>query len=68
MNLLTEQYVKFITFVSCLKANLKDQKGQTLVEYALLLALIAIVVIGVVIILGQKTCKVYSFIGSSLTQ
>lgn len=47
--------------------TLKSKKGQTLVEYALLLVLIAIVVIGAVRLLGQETCKVYCDITQSLS-
>lgn len=42
------------------------EPGQGLVEYALILVLIAIVVIGVLTILGGKVNKVFSQIGSGL--
>lgn len=42
------------------------EPGQGLVEYALILVLIAIVVIGVLTILGGKVSKVFSEIGSGL--
>jgi pilus assembly protein Flp/PilA len=58
-NFLTEQYVKLSTALQC-------RKGQTLVEYALLLVLIAIVVIAAVRIVGTQTNTVYSKIGCSL--
>lgn len=45
---------------------LKDSKGQTLIEYGLLLVLIAVVVIGAVTIVGHKTNNTFSTIGSSL--
>lgn len=60
MNFLTEQYVKFMT-------ALQSQKGQTLVEYALLLVLIALVVIAAVTIVGGKACNVYTEIGDKLS-
>ena len=63
-NFMTEQYVKI---TSRLASLLKREDGQTLVEYALLLVLIAIVVIGAVTILGQKACNVYEEIGDKLT-
>lgn len=63
-NFLTEQYVKI---TSRLASVLKREEGQTLVEYALLLVLIAIVVIAAVTVLGKKACNVYSSIGSSLS-
>lgn len=61
---MTEQYVKF---TSRLASLLKRQEGQTLVEYALLLVLIAIVVIAAVKIVGHKACNVYTDIGNELT-
>lgn len=63
-NFMTEQYVKI---TSRLASLLKREEGQTLVEYALLLVLIAIVVIAAVTLLGKKACNVYSSIGSSLS-
>lgn len=62
MNYLTQQYVKLITFLG----SIKDRKGQTLVEYALLLALIAIVCIAVVTLLGGKAKNVYSNVAASV--
>jgi len=62
MNYLTKMYVMLITFMG----TLKNRKGQTLVEYALLLALIAIVVIVVVTLLGNKANNVYSNIDGHL--
>lgn len=63
-NFITEKYVKF---TSRLASLLKREEGQTLVEYALLLVLIAIVVILAVTFVGQKACNVYIDIGSRLT-
>lgn len=48
--------------------NLKNQKGQGLVEYALILVLIAIVVIAVMTQLGGKTCQAFDTVNSALTQ
>jgi len=62
-NFLTEQYVKFTTSLSSM---LKRQEGQTLVEYALLLVLIALVVILAVTFVGEKTNETFSEIGSAL--
>lgn len=62
-NFLTEKYVKI---TSRLASLLKKEEGQTLVEYALLLVLIAIVVIAAVTIVGQKTNNAFSTIGASL--
>jgi pilus assembly protein Flp/PilA len=59
MNYFTALYVKFI-------CSLKSEKGQTLVEYALLLVLIAIVVIVMVKGVGGKACNAFSTINGSL--
>ena len=45
----------------------KDEEGQTLVEYALLLALIAIVCIVIIGLLGGEVNNVFSEITSGLT-
>ena len=43
------------------------EKGQGLVEYAIILALIAIVVIAVMTTLGKKVNNTFNLIGNSLT-
>jgi len=43
------------------------EKGQGLVEYAIILALIAIVVIAVMNVLGQKVNNTFNSIGNSLS-
>jgi pilus assembly protein Flp/PilA len=47
---------------------LKNAKGQTLVEYGLLLILIAVVVIAAVAVVGQKANNTYSTVSSSMPQ
>lgn len=42
------------------------EDGQGLVEYALILVLIAIVVIGILTLLGNKVSQVFSTINSGL--
>ncbi|MDQ3148908.1 MAG: Flp family type IVb pilin [Chloroflexota bacterium] len=55
-------------FVSTLLASFRrdDEKGQTLVEYGLLLALIAIVVIAALVILGPLVSGIFTTVGNSL--
>ena len=43
------------------------RRGQTLVEYALIIAIISVVAIGVLITLGQNLKGVYSTITSGVT-
>ncbi len=59
LNYLTAMYVK-------MTEALKEEKGQTLVEYALILVLIAIVVIVILTGLGTSTSTVYSKVNSAL--
>jgi pilus assembly protein Flp/PilA len=42
------------------------EEGQGLVEYALILVLIAVVVIGIVTLLGRKASDVFSQVNSGL--
>jgi pilus assembly protein Flp/PilA len=46
--------------------QLKREEGQTLAEYALILALIAAVVVSVVILLGGKIHDIFTNITSSI--
>ena len=48
--------------------RLKGRKGQTLVEYALILAFISVVAISVLISLGQRIKAVFTTISSQLSQ
>lgn len=59
MNFLNELYVKF-------QNTLKSEKGQTVVEYALLLVLIAIVVILMVKGVGFQANNAFSKVNSAL--
>ncbi len=53
-----------ITWLSA--AVRSDDEGQGLAEYALILALIAIVVIGAVIFLGNQVNTIMSGVGASI--
>jgi len=48
------------------KSSKKNEKGQGLVEYAIILALVAIVVIGVMSVLGNKVSCTFTGISNSL--
>ena len=55
------------TLIAWLSAAVRrDEEGQGLAEYALILALIAIVVIGAVIFLGSQVTTIMSKVGSSI--
>jgi Flp pilus assembly pilin Flp len=59
-----EQYIKF---TSRLASLLKRQEGQTLVEYALILVLIAIAIMVAMRFLASSTGNVYNKVGNALT-
>ena len=44
----------------------KDEKGATMVEYALLVSLIAVVVIAAALFLGQQISDKFSEVGNTL--
>ena len=50
-----------------LRSFFAKEDGQGLVEYALILVLIAIVVIGILTVLGGKVSTVFSTINSGLS-
>jgi pilus assembly protein Flp/PilA len=50
-----------------LRSFFAKEDGQGLVEYALILVLIAIVVIGILTLLGTKVSSVFSTINSGLS-
>jgi pilus assembly protein Flp/PilA len=52
-------YVRLVTAV-------RSEKGQTLVEYALILVLIALVVIAALTLTGEKVSNTFSNIASTL--
>ncbi len=60
MHMMTELYVKMLNRV-------KSRKGQTLVEYGLILALVAIVVIAVLTILGNQLKNIFSEVTGALS-
>ena len=55
-------------FISTLLAHFQsdDEEGQTLVEYGLLLALIAIIVIVALLFLGPLVSQIFSNVGKQL--
>jgi pilus assembly protein Flp/PilA len=47
-------------------ANFRDDNGQGLAEYALILALIAVIAIAALIFLGSQIAGVLDFIGQTI--
>jgi pilus assembly protein Flp/PilA len=46
--------------------DLRREEGQTMTEYGVLLALIAVVVIVALLFLGPRIANTFSFVGSKL--
>ena len=63
--MLNDLYWRLRTLVAR-KTDSEDQKGQGMVEYALILVLIAIVVIVILTLVGKQVNNVFSNISSSL--
>ena len=57
---------KVITRAKSALRRMKSKKGQTLVEYALILAFISVVAISVLLTLGKQVTGVFSTITSQL--
>jgi Flp pilus assembly pilin Flp len=58
---------EMIASASALLHRLKSRKGQSLVEYALILTFISVLCIAVLTVLGAQIRGVYSIIISALT-
>lgn len=58
--------VQFEFIAAWLKARVASERGASLVEYALLVALIAVVCIGAVTFLGREAADSFSSIGNSI--
>ena len=57
-----------LQFISTLLAHVRrDEEGQTLVEYGLLLALIAIIVIVALLFLGPIVSQLFSNVAQNLS-
>ena len=48
------------------RIELRREDGQTMTEYGVLLALIAVVVIAALLVLGPQIENVFSYVGSQL--
>jgi pilus assembly protein Flp/PilA len=55
-----------MNFVNSVSLKLKEEKGQGMVEYALLVGLIAVVVIGAIVLIGDEILVKFNAIVSGL--
>ena len=49
-----------------IRLTIRDEEGQGMVEYGLIIALVAIVVIAALLILGPKIANIFNNAGNSL--
>jgi pilus assembly protein Flp/PilA len=56
----------FVSMIRSLALRIRDQKGQGMVEYALILVLIAVVVIVILGTLGHQVGNTFSTVSSAL--
>ena len=60
-------YATLVTLVAFAKDRLqREEKGATAVEYGLMVGLIAVVIIGAVVVLGDKLNGLFTAIGDAL--
>jgi len=55
-----------LQYITALIASIRDDEGQGLAEYALILALIAVVAIVALIFLGGQVSGILNTVGSSI--
>jgi Flp pilus assembly pilin Flp len=63
---LSRMQIVFEPFLAFLRTHLSRRKGQTLVEYALILALVCIVMVAVFSLLGARIVIIFSAITNLL--
>ena len=63
--MLSNLYCKLMASIAAARSE-KDEKGQGMVEYALILVLIAIVVIVILAVVGKQVSNVFSNVNNAL--
>jgi pilus assembly protein Flp/PilA len=58
--------MKLRDWLELARIELRREEGQTMTEYGVLLALIAVVVIVALLVLGPKIANIFDYIGSQL--
>jgi pilus assembly protein Flp/PilA len=62
-----ELYYKVIARATLALAGLREERGQTMTEYALLIALVAIVLIGAIAVLTGGISNIFNGTGNHLS-
>ncbi len=63
---MSHQYSSMVQHMLSIRTRVRDERGANLVEYALIVALIAVVVVGAVTLFGTTVQQPYSEISSNL--
>lgn len=63
---MTSLYFSMTAFIAGIKDRLAPEKGATAVEYGLLVALIAAIIVGVVATLGQDVLRGFNIVETAL--
>jgi pilus assembly protein Flp/PilA len=64
---MTSLMVSMIAFVAGVKDRMASEKGATAVEYGLMVALIAVVIIAAVTLVGTNLDAIFDTVGAKLT-
>lgn len=64
---MTALMVSMTAFIAGVKHRLTSEKGATAVEYGLMVALIAVVIIAAVTLIGTNLDLIFDKVGASLT-
>jgi pilus assembly protein Flp/PilA len=57
---------RFVSLQNFLATTLRSDRGATAVEYGLLVALIAAVIVGIVLVVGKQVSNAFSTVSSSM--
>jgi pilus assembly protein Flp/PilA len=57
---------RFVSVQNSLITSLRSDRGATAVEYGLLVALIAAVIVGIVVVVGHQVSNAFSTVSSSM--
>ena len=57
---------RFVSLQNSLAIALRSDRGATAVEYGLLVALIAAVIIGIVVVVGHQVSNAFNTVSSSM--
>jgi len=59
-------FKRFVSLQNFLATSLRSDRGATAVEYGLLVALIAAVIVGIVIVVGHQVSNAFQSVSTSM--